>query len=133
MNARGIPLRPDYTATRAAERKSFVRACTAMAIGARQGLPPERVLKAWDDPRAVLILKAASAPATTASAAALQLTTTTVLPMLASASASARLLAMATSLDLSGLQSIRLPYIGLAGRQLPAPFVQEALLPASLI
>ena len=44
--------------------------------------------------------------------------------MLAPAAASSRLLALATTLDLSGLQSIRLPFIGLAGRP-PTPFVAE--------
>ena len=45
--------------------------------------------------------------------------------MLAPAAASSRLLALATTLDLSGLQSIRLPFIGLAGRNIPTPFVAE--------
>jgi hypothetical protein len=107
-----------------AERRSFVRACTAMMLGARQGVAPERVLKTWDDPRAEKILKAASGAATTASGAALQLTSTTILPLLAPASASARVLALARSLDLSGLQAIKLPYIGVAGRP-PAVFVAE--------
>ena len=58
-----------------------------------------------------------SNPRTTASA--LQLTATT---MLAPASASARLLAPARPLDLAGVASIRLPYIGISGRPV-APFV----------
>jgi hypothetical protein len=44
--------------------------------------------------------------------------------MLAPASASARLLAAASSLDLAGVASIRLPYIGAAGRP-SVPFVAE--------
>ena len=132
MTERPIPLRPDQGALARAERRSFVRACTAMALGARQGVKPEHVIKTWaDDSRAALILRAASSGATTASAAALQLTSTTVLPMLAPASASARLLAMARPLDLAGLQAIRLPYIGLAGRP-PVPFVVEGA-PGSVI
>lgn len=125
MNARSpVPLRPDRDALGRAERRSFVRACTAVALGAKQGIPPQRVVKAWDDGRAELILKAASAPATTTSAAALQLQSTRILPMLAPAAASSRLLALATTLDLAGLGSIKLPYIGFAGRP-PVPFIAE--------
>jgi hypothetical protein len=106
------------------ERRSFVRACTAMMVGARQGVQPERVIKTWDDPRAERILRAASSATSTATASALQLQTTTVLPMLAPASASARLLALATPLDLAGVASIRLPFIGQSGRP-PVVFVAE--------
>jgi hypothetical protein len=119
-----IPLVPNREALTRSERRSFVRACTAMALGTRQGVHPRAVAKAWDDARADLILRAASDPTSTTSAAALGLQSTRVLPMLAPASASARLLAMANALDLSGLQSIRLPYIGFAGRP-PVPFVLE--------
>ena len=126
MNAQTpIPLRPDAGALARSERRSFVRACTAIALGAKQGIEPARILKRWsDDPRADLILRAASSPATTSSASALGLQSTRVLAQLAPAAASARLLAMATTLDLSGLQSIRLPFIGFAGRP-PPPFVLE--------
>ena len=83
----------------------------------------ENVLKTWDDDtRAAMILKAASNPASTSTYP--QLTSTTVLPMLAPASASARLLALARPLDLSGLGSIKLPYIGQSGRPV-APFIAE--------
>ena len=120
-----IPLRPDRDALSRSERRSFIRACTAMALGAKQGVPAARILKSLgDDPRADLILRAASDPASTTNTAALGLQSTRVLAQLAPAAASARLLALATSLDLSGLQSIRLPYIGLAGRP-PVPFVAE--------
>jgi hypothetical protein len=120
-----IPLRPDREALSRSERRSFVRACTAMLLGTRQGVHPRDIVKVWDaDVRADLILRAASSPTTTTSAAALGLQSTRVLPMLAPAAASARLLAMATSLDLSGLQSIRLPFIGFAGRPPPA-FILE--------
>jgi hypothetical protein len=134
MNARAnpIPLRPDRDAMRTAERRSFVRACTALALGSKQGVAPERVVKAWDDARAEMILKAASAPASTANTTALSLQSTRILPMLAPAAASSRLLAMATTLDLTGLQTIKIPFIGLAGRAIPAPFVQEGS-PGSVI
>ena len=59
-----------------------------------------------------------------------QLQATAVLPMLAPASASARLLAAASSLDLAGVATIKLPFIGASGR--PAvrswPKVVQALL-----
>ena len=41
MNARTpIPLRPDRDALARAERRSFVRACTAMALGSKRGVEP---------------------------------------------------------------------------------------------
>jgi hypothetical protein len=52
------------------------------------------------------------------------LQTTTILPQLAPASASARLLSLATSLDLTGVGSIKLPFIGATGRP-SVPFVGE--------
>jgi hypothetical protein len=119
-----IPLRPDRDAMSRSERRSLIRACVALALGAKQGVHPRDVVKVWNDDRAEMILRAASNPATTTGNAALGLQTTRVLPMLAPASASARVLAMANALDLSGLQSIRLPFIGLAGRP-PVPFVLE--------
>ena len=121
---RPIPLRPDASAMARAERRSFVRACTALVVGSKQNEKPDRIVRAWGDDRAELILRAASGAATTTGNAALQLTSTTILPMLAPAAASSRLLALATTLDLSGLNSIRLPFIGLAGRP-PAVFVAE--------
>jgi hypothetical protein len=119
-----IPLRPDRDALARAERRSFVRAATALVLGNRPGAPhPEQIVKAWnDDAMAGRILKAAMSPTSTADYPQLQ--TTAVLPMLAPSSASARLLAAASSLDLAGVASIRLPYIGATGR--PAvPFVAE--------
>jgi hypothetical protein len=68
-------------------------------------------------PLAALGAVSISNPRTTASA--LQLTAAT---MLAPASASARLLALARPLDLAGVASIRLPYIGISGRPV-VPFV----------
>jgi hypothetical protein len=122
---RPIPLRPDASALARSERRSFVRACTAIALGSKSGADPGRIVGAFDDPRAELIVRAASAPASTGNSAALMLQSTRILPLLAPAAASARLLALATSLDLSGLQTIRLPFVGLAGRTIPTPFVAE--------
>jgi hypothetical protein len=121
-----IPLRADPLALRQAERRSFVRAVTAIVIGSRRGdsgAPrADEVIKSWDDAQAARILKAASSPMTTAGYPQMQ--STAVLPMLAPASASARLLAAASSLDLSGISSIRLPFIGASGRP-SVPFVAE--------
>jgi hypothetical protein len=119
-----IPLRPDRDAMRAVERRSLVRACTAIILGAKPGARhPEDIVKVWgDDATAARVLKAAMSPTSTASYPQMQ--ATAVLPMLAPASASARLLAAASSLDLGGVASIRLPFIGASGR--PAvPFVAE--------
>jgi hypothetical protein len=93
-----IPLRADPLALRQAERRSLVRACTAMVLGGKPGAPnPEQIVKTWsDDATAARILKAAQSPTSTASYPQMQ--ATAVLPMLAPASASARLLAAAGSL-----------------------------------
>jgi hypothetical protein len=111
-----ILLRADPGALARAERRSLVRACTAIVLGDRPGAPhPEQIVKTWgDDAMAARVLKAAQSPTSTASYPQLQ--ATTVLPMLAPASASARLLAAARSLDLAGITSIKLPYIGASGR-----------------
>jgi hypothetical protein len=50
MNARSpIPLRPDVGAIARSERRSFVRACTALMLGTRQGVHPRALVKSWDD------------------------------------------------------------------------------------
>jgi hypothetical protein len=119
-----IPLRPDRDALARAERRSFIRAATALVLGNRPGAPhPEQIVKTWaDDAMAGRILRSAMSPTSTADYPQLQ--TTAVLPMLAPSSASARLLAAASSLDLAGVATIRLPFIGATGR--PAvPFVAE--------
>ncbi len=122
----GISLRPDPGRLAADQRRSFTRACTAIALGSKRGASPASVMKTWaDDTRAELILKAVSDPASTTNTTGLSLSSTRVLPMLAPTAASARLLAMATTLDLAGLQSIKIPFIGLAGRVVPTPFVAE--------
>jgi hypothetical protein len=119
----GIPLRADPTLLRNAERRSFVRACAAFVLGARDNRSPDAVLRHWhDDPMAGRIVKAAQRQTSTEDFPQLQ--TTAVLPMLSPASASARLLGLATSLDLSGVATVKVPFIGASG--LPAvPFVEE--------
>jgi hypothetical protein len=61
---RGIPLKPDYQALERMERRSFHRACAALAMMTkREGSQADEVLRTnWrDDDQAAMILKAAAA------------------------------------------------------------------------
>jgi hypothetical protein len=123
----GVPLRPDPLALRATERRSFNRAVTAlfMAQGQR-GAQPQSILKNFwrDDDTADVILRAAQSPLTTTGTfPAIQ--ATKVLPMLAPDSASAKLLAMGANLDLTAIATIKIPYIGGAGRPAQPAFIAE--------
>lgn len=129
MNAparQGIPLRPDPGALFSSQRRSFVRAATAMALAARDRQRPDAILaKSWpDDASASRILKGATSPTT--SSGYPQVEAITVLPMLAPSSASARLLGAASSVDLAGVSSVAVPYIGASGRPV-VPFVAEGM------
>jgi hypothetical protein len=125
----GIPLRPDPTALKMMERRSFVRAATAMAVttssspsGKDRQL--EILRSTWhDDDRAAAILKAASTPIGTQDFAAIQ--STQFVEMLAPDCAAAKLLNLGYKFDLSGVNSIKLPYVGGAGRPAKPLFVQE--------
>jgi hypothetical protein len=125
MNA-PIPLRPDPSLLKAAERQSFHRACAALLFSTGRGAPPAAsVLKNhWgDDAQADRVLKAVSSPtSTTAGFYATQ--TVSVLPLLAPSAASLRLLALANPLNLEGVSTIRIPFIGATGRP-SAPFIGE--------
>jgi hypothetical protein len=110
----GIPLRPDPLALKMMERRSFTRACTALAMTATRGTTsadrqPEEILRSnWrDDDAAGKILNAASSPLTTSGFAAIQ--STRVLPQLAPDCASSKLLAMGAQFDLTGISSFKLP------------------------
>jgi hypothetical protein len=127
----GIPLRPDPTALGTMQRRSFNRAVAAMAMTTtrgrtRTGQQPGEILRAnWaDDDAAGQILKAASTPLTTSGFAAIQ--STRVLPQIAPDCASSKLLAMGAQIDLAGINSVRLPYIGYTGRPAAPMFVAEA-------
>jgi hypothetical protein len=125
MNDRPIPLRADPAALRASDRRSFVRAVVALALSANpaSNRRPSDVLKTWgDDALAGHFLKSAQSP--TGSGDVPQTTATKLLPLLAPASASARLLAAATAVDMSGIATVSLPFIGKSGRPV-APFVAE--------
>jgi hypothetical protein len=126
----GIPLRPDPLAWREMERRSFHRAIAAMAMTTRRGTTssgtqPEEVLRDnWaNDDAAGQILKAASNPLTTTGYAQIQ--ATKVLPQIAPDCASSKLLAMGAQIDLAGINSVKLPYIGYAGRPAAPMFVAE--------
>jgi hypothetical protein len=122
----GIPLRADPLALRTMQRRSFTRAATALAMTHRRGTQPESVLKrAWrDDDDAEVILRAASSPLATTGTFP-QIQATRVLPMLAPDSASAKLLAMGANLDLTGIATIKIPFIGGAGRPAQPAFIAE--------
>ena len=127
MNAparQGIPLRPDPGALFSSERRSFVRACTSLALATKHRQRPDVILgKQWpDDSVAPRVLKAAQTPTTSGGFPALQ--TMQVLPLLAPQAASARLLALATPVDLAHANTVRVPYIGQNGRPV-VPFVEE--------
>ncbi|WP_369725153.1 hypothetical protein AB8Z38_11570 [Bradyrhizobium sp. LLZ17] len=128
MNAparQGIPLRPDPGALLSSQRRSFIRAATAVALASRDRQRPDAILaKAWpDDATAPRMLKGATSP-TTSGGGYPQVQTIAVLPMLAPSSASARLLELASSVDLAGVSSVAVPYIGASGRPV-VPFVEE--------
>src|SRR5262249_44487425 len=71
-----------------------------------------------------VILRAAQSPLATTGTFP-QIQATKVLPMLAPDSASSKLLAMGTNPDLSGIATIKIPYIGGAGRPTQPDFIQE--------
>jgi hypothetical protein len=82
-----------------------------------------------DDDDAGVILRAASSPAMTTGTFP-QIQATRVLPMLAPDSASARLLAMGANLSLDGITTIKIPFIGGAGRPTqPASIAEGSLIP----
>ena len=116
MNARSqpIPLRPDVGALRQAERRSVYRALTACVFSppsSRFG-PEQYVARAWpDDAQAARIAKAISAPASTANTAALQLSIVGLFRSLAPTSAALALFEKGLTVDLRGLQSVRIPSI----------------------
>jgi hypothetical protein len=98
-----------------------------MAHGRRDTVESRDILKrAWrDDGDADVILRAASSPLSTTTGGFPQIQATKVLPMLSPDSASAKLLAMGANLDLTGIATIKIPYIGGAGRPSQPAFIAE--------
>jgi hypothetical protein len=113
------------------ERRSFTRAAAALAMtttrgSARDGGPQAKeILRAnWrDDDRAALILPPATSPAATADFAAIQ--STKFVEMLAPDCAASKLLGLGYKFDLAGINSIKLPYVGGAGRPAQPLFIAE--------
>jgi hypothetical protein len=108
VNQQPIPLRADPGALARAERRSFVRLCTAKALAARPGAPSAAsIAKAanWDDVER--IVRSPQSATGTGNYPTQQ--SVRILPALAPTSASAKVLAMATTLDLTGINSISLP------------------------
>jgi hypothetical protein len=123
----GVPLRPDPLALRAVERRSFTRAAAALAMTqGRLGSQPQSILKNFwrDDDTADVILRAAQSPLTTTGTFP-QIQATKILPMMAPDSASSKLLALGANLSLDGITTIKLPFIGGAGRPQQPAFIQE--------
>jgi hypothetical protein len=108
------------------QRRSFDRAAAALVMTHRRDSEARSFLKnAWrDDDDAEVILKAASSPLMTTGSFP-QIQATRVLPMLAPDSASSKLLAMGANLDLTGIATIKIPYIGGAGRPAQPAFTAE--------
>jgi hypothetical protein len=122
---RPIPLRPDPFAWREKERRSFNRAVAALAMSTRTDRQAKEILRDnWrDDDTAEQILKAATSPLTTSNFAAIQ--STKFIEMLAPDCAAAKLLRLGYKFDLTGINSIKLPFIGGGGRPAQPVFIAE--------
>jgi hypothetical protein len=117
-----VPLRPDYAAADAHDRRAMLRAITALAIAAVRDADPALILKAaWPDDRiAAEVLRAVSTPTTTASFPMQNIIG--LFQSIAPKSAALELFRLGRSIDLTGLNSVSIPSIG----ALPvAPFVAE--------
>nr|WP_224741168.1 hypothetical protein [Bradyrhizobium sp. 2S1]MCK7667577.1 hypothetical protein [Bradyrhizobium sp. 2S1] len=110
MNA-PIPLRPDFAEAQRIERRSWHRAIAASALADLKRSDPADVLKtAWPtDQRAALILRAAQNP--TSSADFPPFDRTGLFQSLAPSSAALQLFERGLKLDLSGVNTIRIPNI----------------------
>jgi hypothetical protein len=108
------------------QRQSLIRTITAIALSARDRRPPADILRsAWPDDRdAKAVLKAVSGPVTSSGAAALAVQTVRILPLLAPQSAALKLFTAGVTLDLAGINSVRIPNIASAP---VARFVGEGL------
>jgi hypothetical protein len=121
-----LPLRVDRAEAARADRRSVVRACTAMAATAAKGIQaaPEFMRRSWPtDVKAEHIVKSAIPPFDTSSMWAIQ--SSSIIPTLAPSAASTRLLAMGNVLSLDGIATIKVPYIGGSGRPRTPPFTGE--------
>jgi hypothetical protein len=118
--------RRKYPAMYASEnRRSFTRACVAKILMTKRKASPLNYLQSiWsDDETAQRILKGITTPTSRADFPEAQ--AVHILPMLAPNAASSKLLALGTVLDLAGLSSILLPFVGGSGRPPQPVFVPE--------
>jgi hypothetical protein len=117
-----LPMRLDVDAITAIDRRAILRAITAMAAAAVRGCDPAVMLKAtWPDDRvAASVLRAISSPTTTADYPVANVVG--LFRSIAPKSAALELFNYGHSIDLTGLNTVSIPHIGL----LPAaPFVAE--------
>jgi hypothetical protein len=131
MDMRGIPLRPDYEATRHAAVTSLARACVAVArsasdLNSKKELAGDYARRTWRDDRgAEIILRAASNPAVTTTAgwaAELAQVRAAFVSALTSVSAGADLLERALQLSFDGAGKITVPGLTIP----PGKFVGQA-------
>jgi hypothetical protein len=128
MNAparQGISYRPDPRALELEQRRSLIRAATAIALGAVSRRPADEILsRAWpSDDGAKMVLRGATVPTTTSSAVALNIDAVAFLVSMAPASAAARLFERALRTDLSQIHATNIARLV----NVPAPgFVAEA-------
>lgn len=117
-----LPVRVDADVVTANERRAILRAITALAVAAARSADPVAMLKAaWPDDRiAAMMLRAVSSPTTTADYPVANVVG--LFRSIAPKSAALELFGYGRSIDLTGLNTVSVPHIGL----LPAaPFVAE--------
>ena len=123
MNAdAGLPVRVDMAAIDAIDRRAVLRAVTAQVLAAIRGSDPQAMLKmAWPDDRlAAQVLRAVSTPTSTASYPVANVAG--LFRSIAPKSAALELFSYGRNIDLTGLNTVSIPHIGL----LPAAvFVAE--------
>jgi hypothetical protein len=121
----GTPVRFDPDAQQARTRKTFARACTALAYTSMR--PHEHLDEILDqhwrgDDAVARMTKAISNP--TDSTNWYQVQPGVLLPSLIPGSAAGQILEFSRSVSLAGVNTIKLPYIGFSGR-LTLPWVAE--------
>jgi hypothetical protein len=127
-----IPLRPDPRALELDQRRSLIRAATAVALGAVSHRSATDVLaRAWpNDTGAELVLRAAVAPTLMANAAAISVDAVAFLVSMAPTSAAARLFEKALRINLQGIHAtniarlVTVPAPGFVAEGAPIPVVQ---------
>jgi hypothetical protein len=120
--AQQLPVRLDADAITAMDRRATLRAITALAVAAVRESDPVMMLKsAWpDDRQAASILRAVSSPTSTADFPVANVIG--LFRSIAPKSAALELFGYGRSIDLTGLNTVSIPHVGL----LPvAPFVAE--------